>query len=237
MGGALINPSMLSRDSSARTHLNGLMTHLSHKIIEIIKMIETLCTCGHKSLLFLGGVCLLSLGCGATPVKTTPAQPQAQSKSSKGNPARVITFNASEGRSISLSDYQGAPVFMYVFTTWCQACVQDLPRLNQMSAQLKSYGVEVIAVCAEGRGCPRLKEVTRQREFSFKMWVGDLLLARGEGPYGPVLGVPVSYLIDSKGYLIDRFRGRPPLHYVMEILSNLQSSSSTPSTTTPQERP
>ncbi len=46
----------------------------------------------------------------------------------------------------SLSDYQGKPVVINFWATWCPPCIAELPSLNRAQERLKESGVNFIAI-------------------------------------------------------------------------------------------
>jgi thiol-disulfide isomerase/thioredoxin len=68
-------------------------------------------------------------------------------RSHKGKPAPDVTFKNPDGGDISLDDFDGTPVLVNLWATWCAPCVKELPTLDKLSqAHARDGGLDVVAV-------------------------------------------------------------------------------------------
>jgi methionine-S-sulfoxide reductase len=63
-----------------------------------------------------------------------------------GKPAPDVTLTGTDGTAVKISDLKGHVVVLDFWATWCPACVQSLPQLNQLWEDTRSQGVKVFAV-------------------------------------------------------------------------------------------
>lgn len=142
--------------------------------------------------------------------------------------ARVMRLLDEEKRAVSLYDWVRSPaeggqgyggVALHIFTTWCRPCHKEVAQLNLLQA--RAPNVKVVGVCVEGRSCPRLKDFRKLTGARYELLIADQALVRGEGPYGALPSVPVTYLIDAKGRPVIRFDGRLPLSYATKLAAPL----------------
>jgi len=63
-----------------------------------------------------------------------------------GEPAPDFELAMIDGHIMHLSDYRGRPVALNFWTTWCQGCAQELPRLERAMAEHADEGLVVLAV-------------------------------------------------------------------------------------------
>lgn len=57
-----------------------------------------------------------------------------------------FTLNDMLGKPQSLSDYKGKVVLLNFWATWCPPCVKEMPSMQRVQDQLKTRGLEVVAV-------------------------------------------------------------------------------------------
>ncbi len=110
-----------------------------------------------------------------------------------------------EGETLRSESLAGRVVLLHFWATWCAPCRQELPALERLAATLDPERFAVVLVSID-------EEVPPAEVEQF---------ARGAGVRGPLYrpgakdvvdqfcgwGLPVSYLIDSRGTFIGRVMG------------------------------
>ena len=107
-----------------------------------------------RGIVVLGVVlaCLLSWErlWGDTP-ESTGAQ-KSRSLLATGQPAPHFVAHDPDGTSIALRDYQGHPVIINFWATWCAPCRQEMRALQIMYEAHKAAGLVVLAVSQDPPG-------------------------------------------------------------------------------------
>ena len=68
-------------------------------------------------------------------------------RSHKGKPAPDTVFHDPDGGEITLADFEGVPVLVNLWASWCAPCIKELPTLQKVEqAQAKDGKLGVIAV-------------------------------------------------------------------------------------------
>ena len=76
-----------------------------------------------------------------------------------------------EGNSVKLSDFKGQPLVLDFWATWCPPCVRELPILEEIYAQLKSQGLQIVAVSSDAR-IGEVKKYVEKHPVSFTvLWL------------------------------------------------------------------
>jgi thiol-disulfide isomerase/thioredoxin len=99
------------------------------------------------SLALLAG-CQKKEQAAANEVAVTPGEPvKGVDRSHQGQAAPDASFVDPDGGEISLSEFEGTPVLVNLWATWCAPCVKELPTLNALARKHDNDGsLGVIAV-------------------------------------------------------------------------------------------
>lgn len=112
--------------------------------------------------------------------------------------APLITGN----EQVRLSDYRGKVVFLDFWASWCPPCLVSLPAYDKMYRELDSAEFEIIAINVD-------EDTDDGIDFLEDHPVSYPILADPDGevgiPYG-IRSLPVSYLIDREGRIVQRYR-------------------------------
>ncbi|HJS40482.1 MAG TPA: TlpA disulfide reductase family protein [Sphingomicrobium sp.] len=127
-------------------------------------------------------------------------------RSQKGKPAPDTVFNNPDGGEISLADFEGTPVLVNLWATWCAPCVKELPTLDKLAEGHAVDGQLGVIAVSQDMG----------PQHSVKAFL-DKLGIRHVGAYhdatmglSGALGVqvmPTTILYDSQGREVWRYIG------------------------------
>lgn len=116
-------------------------------------------------------------------------------------PAPDFTVVDGEGNEVSLSDYQGKPVVLNFWATWCGYCKEEMPDFQ--TAYEKYPEVQFLMVNATDEVADA-KGYVAEQGFTFPVVYDTELDA--VNTYG-VSGFPCTYFIDAGGNLVARGSG------------------------------
>lgn len=99
-----------------------------------------------------------------------------------GDKPPEFTLTALDGRTVSLSDYEGKPVVVNFWGSFCPPCVREMPEFQRQYDKWKSEGLEILAInlseddltvnnFVEGRDLtyPILRDVGRETEKRYRL--------------------------------------------------------------------
>lgn len=105
-----------------------------------------------------------------------------------------------------LSDYRGKVVYLDFWASWCPPCLASLPAYDQMYQEIGNEKFELIAI--------NVDEDTEEGLIFLEDYpVTYPVLADPEGDIGipyRLRTLPVSYLIDQEGRIIETYRSYTP---------------------------
>jgi peroxiredoxin len=119
--------------------------------------------------------------------------------------APQLVYTTIDGRLIIPGDLQNRVVVVNFWATDCVPCVKELPRLVKTYEQFRPLGLATIAVAMSYDRPDRVVEFARRNHLPFNVALdvqGDV--ARG---FGDVSVTPMTFVIDKRGRIIQRYRG------------------------------
>ncbi len=146
----------------------------------------------------LGVAALSARPRGGTSVTGTPAL---------GEPAPEVTLTDFEGESFSLQDYEGRPVVMNFWASWCPFCAAEMPDFEKVhrsvSEDVTFLGIDQCESCQGGsRGAA--ERLARETGVSYRL---------AEDPNGSVFvafggsSMPTTIFIDANGRVVESVGG------------------------------
>ncbi len=135
---------------------------------------------------------LLCLFSWRTPLKAEPALHE---------PAPQLTLTTVDGRDFDLEAMRGKVVLVNFWATWCAPCLAEFPAIATFYQKYRDKGFEVIALSVD-RPRDRKKMLKVLAELPF---AGGLLSEAHRNGFGTPEAVPVSFVIDARGVVRDKF--------------------------------
>ena len=118
-------------------------------------------------------------------------------------PAPDVEFAAFDGGTVTLADFQGKPVVLNFWASWCPACVAEMPDFEQVHQALGD-DVTFIGVDMQDISRDAALQLVDETGVSYRL-VDD--------PDGSVysqfggLAMPTTVFIDSQGRIVDTHAG------------------------------
>jgi thiol-disulfide isomerase/thioredoxin len=122
----------------------------------------------------------------------------------KGAAAPGATFNDPDGEQTTLADFQGKPVLVNLWATWCAPCVKELPTLDRLSAARK--GINVLAISQDMGPHASVEAFLKDKKIASLDAYQDPNMSLS-GALGPDTVLPTSILYDVQGREVWRYVG------------------------------
>lgn len=122
-------------------------------------------------------------------------------------PATDFTLPDLEGKAVKLSAFRGKVVLLNFWATWCGPCKAEIPGFVELQAQYKND--LVIVGLSVDDPADKAKAFAQQYKVNYPMVLG---LGHDEiqDAYGPIYGIPASFLISRDGKVCKRHLGIAP---------------------------
>ena len=113
---------------------------------------------------------------------------------------RVISTS---GQAISQKNYRGYVLILDFFATWCPPCRQSIPHLVELNRKYGKRGLQILGMSVDEDGKEDVKSFADEFRINYPLALaGDSTVA----DFG-VRSVPVMYLMDKKGKIVEVYRG------------------------------
>jgi len=162
---------------------------LRHKVVSVIVV---LCVAGS-----LTAVALASSASGQ------PGQP-GQAAPPADRPAAAFSLPAldSSGPQVSLASYQGKPLIVNFFASWCEPCKQETPLLAKFYRT--EHGKVAIVGLDESDARASALSFTRSNGVGYPVGFDPATIAASA--YG-VVALPQTFILDARHRIVDRIFG------------------------------
>lgn len=137
---------------------------------------------------------MLVLGAAALPA--TNAMANSLHVGQPAPPAMLVTL---DGRHIASANLRGRVVILTFWATWCVPCREELPLLSAYAQSHAAQGLTVLAFSLDApEDLVRVKQVAQLFAFA-----SGLLVNSSVPGYGRIWHIPVNFIIDRQGKLVD----------------------------------
>jgi len=128
-----------------------------------------------------------------------------------GKSAPSFQLTDINGKSVSLSDFQGKPVLINFWATWCAPCLFEMPYIQEVYDEWAERGLVILAINI-GESPSRVENFMHYFNFSFPVLMD---MKKNVTAKYNVIGYPTTYFIDGDGIIRDIKIG--PFRSVAEI--------------------
>ena len=109
-----------------------------------------------------------------------------------------------DGKMRSLSEWQGRPLLINFWATWCEPCRREIPLLKQLRAGHSKEGLEVMGIAIDFRDA--VKGYTAKEGIDYPVLVAEED-ATTPRLFGVGLGLPTTVAVDRQGQIVDTHVG------------------------------
>ncbi len=111
-------------------------------------------------------------------------------------------LNTSDGKTISISDFKGKPVFVSFWFSSCAACIAEIPDLNKL---VKEYGESAVFLSINTDDIETLKEFLKTTPYNARH--AYITREAGYKEFCTIGGFPSNMILDKTGKVVEVWCG------------------------------
>lgn len=128
-----------------------------------------------------------------------------------------IVFKDTHGQSASLASLKGKWVLINYWAGWCKTCVDEIPELNRFYQNHKNDPVALYAVNFDALPLFEQNTLIRQLNISYPSLLND---PASELNLGDIVGVPVTFVFNPEGQLVNKLYGGQTARSLDKVLTH-----------------
>jgi thiol-disulfide isomerase/thioredoxin len=175
----------------------------------------------NRRLFIYSGAAIAAIAAGGYVYRSrSPQEGASLSVSEPDAVLRTLKLTDLEGQPQSMAQWQGRPLLVNFWATWCAPCVKEMPELQMLHE--KYPGIQFVGIGVD--------KVDNIRQFLQKVPVSYPLLVMGGGATdtlrqlgNPTGGLPFTLIFDANGRLSRKILGQIKVDDLDHSLSSLKS--------------
>jgi len=116
-------------------------------------------------------------------------------------------FDTPTGESLPMASFQGRPLVINFWATWCAPCVEEMPLIDAFFRENKEKSWQVLGLAIDQPS--RVRQFLTQFPVSYKIGLAGLTGTElGKSLGNEVGGLPFTVVLDGQGRVIQRKVGK-----------------------------
>jgi len=108
------------------------------------------------------------------------------------------------GKISSLKDFKGKVFIINFWATWCPACEEEIPKLNELQERYKNEGLVVLGIALDKDSLNLVEPFVQKKGIAYPILKGDEQVLRSLKDFS---GIPTTLIMDQKGNIKKKYDG------------------------------
>ncbi len=155
------------------------------------------------ALIIVSTVVLVIAGCSSSPAPqaSTPSSIPASNEGIQvGNVAPDFQLPNLDYESMSLSELRGKPVVLNFWATWCPACIDEMPYLQEIHEEYSDDGLMLLAIDV-GESQSQVEKFLQRNNLSLPVLLDTSGVVAQKYR---ILNIPTTFFIDGDGVIQEK---------------------------------
>jgi thiol-disulfide isomerase/thioredoxin len=112
----------------------------------------------------------------------------------------AISLPDAEGRTRSLTEWQGRPLLVNFWATWCEPCRREIPLLMSLRHERAGDGLEIVGIAVDYRD--PVQKYAKSHAIDYPVLIGDKGGLDAVSAFGMEMALPFSVFADRGGQVV-----------------------------------
>jgi peroxiredoxin len=109
-----------------------------------------------------------------------------------------------DGKIIDSNIFKGKVLLLTFFATWCGPCVEEVPILVKLHADMTDAGFSVIGMSVDQQGPAVVAKFIEKKAINYPVLLAE---SKTANDFGGVYGIPVAFLVNKAGNVVKKYTG------------------------------
>ena len=141
-----------------------------------------------------------------------------------GQQAPEFSIKDQQGNPVKLSDYRGKVVFLNIWGTWCQPCIEEMPEMETLNNRFKDRKFQMMAVSIDN-DWDEVNKFYKEHNLTMPAFLDP---GHQIAELYKVYKYPETFLIDANGFVVKHtWQEHWADPRVMKVVENLVAQAET----------